>query len=224
MAIAPTLEQYTLQTSQTNLLNIVLGLVLAVIFSYILGKIYVKYGTSISNREKFANNFILLAMVTTLVISVVKSSLALSLGLVGALSIVRFRAAIKEPEELVYLFLIIGMGLGLGASQWALTSISFVLISSTLVLRSRYKSDSSLKGLSLLITLPQVKENMFSKLRQILSKNCKSVNLKRYDEDKDNVEALFYVEFLNINNLEVLKQDLKSLSSAVQISLLDNTL
>jgi Ca2+/Na+ antiporter len=48
---------------------------------------------------------------------IVKSSLALSLGLVGALSIVRFRAAIKEPEELVYLFLVITAGLGCGAGQ-----------------------------------------------------------------------------------------------------------
>ena len=51
-----------------------------------------------------------LAIITTLVITVIKFSLALSLGLVGALSIVRFRAAIKEPEELVFLFLIISIG------------------------------------------------------------------------------------------------------------------
>ena len=48
---------------------------------------------------------------------IVKNSLALSLGLVGALSIVRFRAAIKEPEELVYLFLVIAAGLGCGSGQ-----------------------------------------------------------------------------------------------------------
>ena len=50
-------------------------------------------------------------------ITIVKSSLALSLGLVGALSIVRFRTAIKEPEELSYAFLSIAIGLGLGADQ-----------------------------------------------------------------------------------------------------------
>ena len=62
--------------------------------------------------------FIPLAIITTLVITVIKFSLALSLGLVGALSIVRFRAAIKEPEELVYLFFIIGIGLANGANQF----------------------------------------------------------------------------------------------------------
>ena len=63
----------------------------------------------------------LLAVTTMFIITVVKSSLALSLGLVGALSIVRFRAAIKEPEELTYLFFAISIGLGLGADQRVVT-------------------------------------------------------------------------------------------------------
>jgi len=59
---------------------------------------------------------------------VIKTSLALSLGLVGALSIVRFRAAIKEPEELVYLFLCIGVGLCLGAEQLAIAVLIVLVI------------------------------------------------------------------------------------------------
>ena len=70
--------------------------------------------------------FVLLT--TVLVISIVKSSLALSLGLVGALSIVRFRTPIKEPEELAYLFLCIAAGLGLGANQTLPTIIAIILI------------------------------------------------------------------------------------------------
>ena len=58
-----------------------------------------------------------ICLTTLVVISVVKSSLALSLGLVGALSIVRFRTPIKEPEELAYIFLAIAIGLALGADQ-----------------------------------------------------------------------------------------------------------
>jgi hypothetical protein len=79
--------------------------------------LYLKCSSSASDTDSITRTFPLLLMVTTAVISVVKSSLALSLGLVGALSIVRFRAAIKEPEELVYLFLCIAVGLALGAEQ-----------------------------------------------------------------------------------------------------------
>ena len=63
--------------------------------------VYAKYGNSLSNRKKLMQTFVLISVTVMLVISIVKSSLALSLGLVGALSIVRFRAAIKEPEELI---------------------------------------------------------------------------------------------------------------------------
>jgi len=82
---------------------------------------YVRFLYSRTSRNPAADSvarvFPLLTLVTITVISLVKASLALSLGLVGALSIVRFRAAIKDPEELVYLFLCIGIGLSLGAEQ-----------------------------------------------------------------------------------------------------------
>ena len=93
------------------------NLILAAILGIILGFLYVKFGTSFSNRKTFSKNFPLLTMTTMFIITIVKSSLALSLGLVGALSIVRFRAAIKEPEELTFLFVAISIGLGLGAGQ-----------------------------------------------------------------------------------------------------------
>jgi uncharacterized membrane protein YhiD involved in acid resistance len=71
-----------------------------------------------NNRAQFANSFLLLGMTTCVIIIVVKYSLALSLGLVGALSIVRFRAAIKDPEEITVLFLVIAIGLSFGANQY----------------------------------------------------------------------------------------------------------
>ena len=88
------------------------------LLAFFVKLLYQRFSNSISNRENFSSIFIPLTISTALVISVVKSSLALSLGLVGALSIVRFRAAIKDPEELVYLFFCIAIGLTLGADRW----------------------------------------------------------------------------------------------------------
>ena len=85
------------------------------------------------SADSVARVFPLLTLVTIAVISVVKSSLSLSLGLVGALSIVRFRAAIKDPEELVYLFLCIGIGLAFGAGQpWI--AVALVVVATVFVL------------------------------------------------------------------------------------------
>ena len=112
--------------------DIVLSIILAAVCSAIIKYIYVKYSKSLSNKVVFSDIFILLSTVTCIVITIVKFSLALSLGLVGALSIVRFRAAIKEPEELVYLFLVIAIGLGAGAGQFkatiTLTVFSIIII------------------------------------------------------------------------------------------------
>ena len=79
-----------------------------------------------------------------LIITIVKSSLALSLGLVGALSIIRFRAAIKEPEELAYLFISISIGLGFGANQAIITTLAFIIIILVIILLKK-SNDHSLR-------------------------------------------------------------------------------
>ena len=85
--------------------DLVINLLLGMGLSIGLAIYYLKFGHTYSDRTNHARILPILAVTTLLVITVVKSSLALSLGLVGALSIVRFRTPIKEPEELVYLFL-----------------------------------------------------------------------------------------------------------------------
>src|SRR5210317_1354189 len=109
------------QNIQVEIPGFVLSLLCAAILSFFVQLFYIKYSSTLSNKKEFSKNFVILAVTTCIVIMIVKSSLALSLGLVGALSIVRFRAAIKEPEELVYLFLIIAIGLGCGAGQVKIT-------------------------------------------------------------------------------------------------------
>jgi len=80
---------------------LVVDIILTAVCALILKLFYIRFGQSLSNRSRLANNFVAIAVTTALVITIVKSSLALSLGLVGALSIVRFRTAIKDPEELI---------------------------------------------------------------------------------------------------------------------------
>jgi hypothetical protein len=119
-----------LQTEQnpTDPRTILVNLGLVLILGQILVWHYLRFSPVLSNKRKFARVFVFIAATTMLVITVVQSSLALSLGLVGALSIIRFRTPIKEPEELAYLFLAIGLGLGMGANERLVTAIIFVVI------------------------------------------------------------------------------------------------
>lgn len=111
------LSFFTNQNIQLDLNNFIISLISVVILCLFIQFFYIKFSSTLSNRTHFSKNFVILGVATCIIIMIVKSSLALSLGLVGALSIVRFRAAIKEPEELVYLFLVITAGLGCGAGQ-----------------------------------------------------------------------------------------------------------
>lgn len=209
------------QGSVISIWGFVLNLVLTALLAYILSWIYVKHGNTLSNRNMFAKNFIIMAMTTMFIITVVKSSLALSLGLVGALSIVRFRAAIKEPEELSYLFLTIAIGLGLGADQRLITITSFIIIVSIIWLRNIFHKKEENQNLHLTIS-SQNKENVgLDKIIELLKKYCNVVNLKRFDETGDMIEASFLVEFENIEQLYNSKSELQELNDAVKITFLD---
>ena len=84
-----TFEQFLATSSaQVSLTSFITNLIVAAILAALLGRVYVLYGRALSNRHMFARSFIILAMTIMVIITIVKSSLALSLGLVGALSIV----------------------------------------------------------------------------------------------------------------------------------------
>ena len=124
-----TFEEFLAGTSaNVPIISFIFNLVLTALLGFALKWVYIRFGMTLSNRKLFSKTFILISMSTMLIITIVKSSLALSLGLVGALSIIRFRAAIKEPEELSYLFLAIAIGLGFGANQTLVTIIGFLTI------------------------------------------------------------------------------------------------
>ncbi len=149
---------------QVDIPNFILSLICAVILSFFVQLFYIKYSSTLSNRKEFSKNFVILAVTTCIVIMIVKSSLALSLGLVGALSIVRFRAAIKEPEELVYLFLIIAIGLGCGANQLVITTVGIIFALILIMIYSGYMK-SSRKDIEQTINLGVIIEQNISDLQ-----------------------------------------------------------
>ena len=113
---------------QLDLIPTLFSFFMCMLMSFIVRDFYIKRSFSLTGKMHIGSIIPVLSTVVFLVIIVVKSSLALSLGLVGALSIVRFRTPIKEPEELVYLFLAIAIGLGYAAGQVLITTILILCI------------------------------------------------------------------------------------------------
>ncbi|MDA9097191.1 DUF4956 domain-containing protein [Methylophilaceae bacterium] len=165
------------------------ALLVAATCSFVISLIYTRYGRSLNNRYNFSANFIMLAVTTTIVISVVKFSFALSLGLVGALSIVRFRSAIREPEEIIYLFMVIAIGIAAGASQFYAAFI-FTLFAcvTTFTIHKFYlkKLSNTMLNVNLLkLTIPRNTMDVSNpKIIKILSTHTNFFTLKNYSVSK----------------------------------------
>lgn len=203
--------------------KLVLSLGIAALLGVILGQVYIHFGHSLSNRRLFARNFLVLVVTTTLIISIVRSSLALSLGLVGALSIVRFRAAIKEPEELAFLFLAISIGLGLGAGQALVTIVALLIILGLIVIRGLFRRGASpTPNLYLTITSPAAAKLGADRILQALAGVGATAALKRFDQSPDSLEAAFLVDFKQVAHLEQFTNQLRELSPEVRVSCLDD--
>lgn len=167
----------------------------ALVFSAALAWLYIRYGRSPGNRRALASLFIPLTLTTMFVIAVVKSSLALSLGLVGALSIVRFRTAIREPEELVYLFVCIGLGLGFGANQWMIVSIAFVAVAGVLIVLAKMRHRIERVGAHwVMVQAPAGSRLSADQVTRAVEGVSRRVQLTRFDAGDAKVEATFDVE------------------------------
>ena len=116
-----------------------LAMVAALFIGMFIFVVYKKTFNSVMYSTGFAMTLVGMTMVTTLVILAVTSNVVLSLGMVGALSIVRFRAAIKEPMEIVYLFWAVAAGIVIGAGMLPLAVIGSGIIGVILILFANKK-------------------------------------------------------------------------------------
>lgn len=179
---------FLLRVDTQEALRFCLSLVVGGCIAHYLKYLYMKFGNSVSNTDLISRIFPLLTIITICIIAVVKSSLALSLGLVGALSIVRFRAAIKDPEELVYLFLCIGVGLAIGAGQMVF-AIGLVLVVSIFVMGQSMPFFKKNNSQSLLLTITGDADKYFKDDNKgviTAVKNSGAItSIQRYDIDQD---------------------------------------
>ena len=164
-------------------------------------------------------------MTTVLVFSIIKSSLALSLGLVGALSIVRFRTAIKEPEELVYLFMAITIGLGLGADQQLPTILAILVILGYLFVRTLV-TPRGLKSNLYLNVLAPASDSSFAQINDLLLKHVESADLRRLDHSESTLQATYLVACSSNKKLIPLMDDIRVQLPNCEFSFVeqDNTL
>lgn len=215
-------EQYLEQFSnEINIVDFLVGFLLTALLSIAIRVFYIRFGDAISNRRRFANNFLPLALIIMLIITVVKSSLALSLGLIGALSIVRFRAAIKDPEELIYLFMVIGLGLAMGAAQFIIALVAIPLILLLLWLHKRFSGKTPHEEQGSIFLNIQTDIEDLEKITSLLIKTFSTVSLKRMDTLSKGLDLSFSCKADDFKQIESITKQLKALSEDTQVSVID---
>ncbi len=126
--------------SSVSILDMIIALILAFGIGMFIFFVYQKTFSGVMYSSSFGVTLVALTMITTVVILAVTSNVVLSLGMVGALSIVRFRAAIKEPLDIAFLFWAIAVGIVLAAGMIPLAVIGSALIGIFLLLFVNRKS------------------------------------------------------------------------------------
>lgn len=206
------LESQSINLEDTNIeilgLNLLLNFIACLLMSFVLRSFYLKFSFSLSGKQNIGTILPILSLTVFMVIVIVKSSLALSLGLVGALSIVRFRTPIKEPEELVYLFLAIAIGLGFGAGRLMTTIFISTFILLVIYFWLSNKAKTSINEYNLIITW---KNNnlLIEDIVNELKKYAENIDLVRTDFKKDESQAVFIIYPKNLDFFAKLKLNLE---------------
>ena len=195
--------------------DVLLALGLAFVLGLFIFIIYKKTYSGVMYSESFGISLIAMAMVTSLVIIAVTSNVVLSLGMVGALSIVRFRTAVKEPMDIAFMFWAIAVGIVLGAGLISLAVIGSVIIGIIIVIFTTRK----IKDIPYILVVSCDDRTAEETALKYIDAYAKKNILKSKSINKSCIELTFEVRLKDANSPiinELLDQE--GISNAVLVS------
>ena len=207
--------------SDLDATSVAINFILCIGMSFLTRIFYIRYSTSLTGKHHIGTVIPILATIVFSVILVVKSSLALSLGLVGALSIVRFRTPIKEPEELVYLFLAISIGLGYAAGYSFLTTALSLSILLMIYLWLSNKSISNKDEYNVAVNWTN-EELGFGELIETMMNLSTSLKLIRINKGPQNSSAVFLIVPDGQSGIDEMINNISKLDPNIDISFFES--
>lgn len=198
-----------------SILDMVLAMILAFGVGMFIFFIYKKTYAGVMYSSSFGVTLVALTLITTLVILAVTSNVVLSLGMVGALSIVRFRTAIKEPMDIAFLFWSIAVGIVLAAGLIPLAVFGSVIIGIILLVFANHKDSSN----PYIVVLSCEGHESEKSASEFLARNTKKCVVKSKTVRKGNVELNLEVR-LKDDNTDFINAlaDMPGVQNAVLVS------
>lgn len=200
-------------TNSISLSEVVITLGVALIFSFLIYFVYKFTCDNVIYSKKFNITMALMTMVTAAVIMSMQANVIVSLGMVGALSIVRFRTAIKEPKDLLFLFWSITNGIIIGAGIYSIAFVLMVILTIALLVFER------LPGNKIPYLLVATLENLESeeKIIRVLDENKIKYRVKSKNVSNNSIDVIYE---LSNNKIEELIKDISKDNSIKSINLI----
>lgn len=205
-------------STETAIANLLVALACGVIISLFYRATY--RGVSFSSAHVLS--IVMLCMVTALVIMVIGNNLARAFGLVGAMSIIRFRTSVKHTQDIMYIFFALAAGLACGAGMYSIGLIGTLVIGFAMLVASEIYTENPRKKeylLQLLFAGEQGEEHPLNKTMEAYCKKNKLVNVKTVNEDDALLELSYYVVLKKEQSAQKLAVELKKTIGVKKVNL-----
>lgn len=159
-------DTFSQAISLNTIITIVMNMVVAIVVGYAIYRIYKKYYNGVVYSRSYALTLVGMTILTCMVTLAISTNIVISLGMVGALSIVRYRTAIKEPLDLLYMFWAITSGITIGASMYILVLIGFVVMAIFIALTFGAKTANAVYILSVQFTGNETADQIIRELNR----------------------------------------------------------
>jgi uncharacterized membrane protein YhiD involved in acid resistance len=198
--------------SSITLSDIIIALIASLVCAGIISYTYKYAYQGVLYQKSFNLSLVLISLITTSVIMVISGNLVLSLGMVGALSIVRFRAAVKDPLDIVFMFWAVSIGIANGVAAFKVSFAATIIISFIIIIVKKLPL-SSTSYMLIVKCNPSVENQLF----EILSKETKKFYLKSKNINGNQLELIFETR---IKDQSKLSKKISELSGITDVSIL----
>jgi hypothetical protein len=204
-----------------DLASILFSLFLAIAVSFVISQIYKYTHRGLNYELAFMSTLVLLAPIVSVVMLFIRGDLVLSLGLIGSLSIIRFRTPIKDTRDMVFLFWVIAVGLGCGTYNWSVVIISTIVISITMFLLHFIKYGQSRGTDYVLIVTGSLALNS-NQIGKVLKRYAKESRIRSQEAEEDFWEIIFEVQLIDLTQEKTgeLFGEIKAIEGVSKVSLL----
>lgn len=206
---------YYLLENNTNIsiAEIAIGIIMSVLLAFFIYVVYKKTYTGVMYSKNFNVTLLLITIITTMVMMIIGSNLALSLGMVGALSIIRFRTAVKDTKDSAYIFWAIAVGIACGSGIYTIAILGSAVIAIILIFMNKGAFDDN----TYLVIVHGTDNLDIDKVSEAVEKNCKKTNLKMKNVTSKSIDVTYEVSFAKGKDSDLVK-DVKDIEGITAIN------